>query len=59
MTLQCIFPIKVSITIDTVLNFDGDGDVAYKQTFNELIAGFFVLHILQEYDTHSWLVCTS
>ena len=40
MGLQPILPIKVSVTIDTMLNFDddidelGDSDITCKQAFN-------------------------
>ena len=33
MGVQPILFVKVSVTIDTMLNFDGDGDVTCKQTF--------------------------
>ena len=39
MDVQPLLPVKVSVTIDTMLNFDhdfdghGDGDVKCKQTF--------------------------
>ena len=39
MGVEPILPIKMSVTIDTMLNFDGDfdrhsdGDVTYKRTF--------------------------
>ena len=43
MGVQPIFPIKVSVTIGTMLNFDsdfdghGDGDITCKQTLSVLI----------------------
>ena len=37
MNVQHILPIKVSITIDAMLDFDGHGDVTCKQTFTEYL----------------------
>ena len=37
MNVQPILIIKVSITIDTMLDFDGHGDVTCKQTFTEYL----------------------